>query len=138
MSNFEIDDLKKVQAVATKPIAMNQFETHPYYQRGELLAYCTQHGILVTAHSSMGGGQNAMRAFHASPPLTDDATINAIAAKHARTPQAEARPAYPVLLAPSPLIPPTAFRLHVPRGCGRRPCCLRGACSGPPPSSQSR
>ena len=29
VSNFEIDDLKAVQAVATKPIAMNQFETHP-------------------------------------------------------------------------------------------------------------
>ena len=52
VSNFEIAELKRVQAVASKPIACNQFETHPYYQRGELLAYCTQHGILVTAHSS--------------------------------------------------------------------------------------
>lgn len=77
-----------MQAAATKPIAMNQFETHPYYQRRELLAYCGEHGIPATAHSSMGGGQNAMRAFHASPPLTEDAAINAIAAKHATTPQA--------------------------------------------------
>jgi len=52
-----------VQAAATKPIAMNQFETHPYYQRRELLAYCGEQGIPVTAHSSLGGGQNAMKAF---------------------------------------------------------------------------
>ena len=42
----------------------------------------------MTAHSSMGGTNNAMKKFHASPPLTDDATINAIAEKHATTPQA--------------------------------------------------
>ena len=92
VSNFEIEDLKAVQAAATKPLAMNQFETHPYYQRCELLAYCGEHGIPATAHSSMGGGQNAMRSFHASPPLTEDAAINAIAAKHATTPQATTAP----------------------------------------------
>ena len=69
-------------------VACNQFETHPYYQREELFAYCQSAGIAVTAHSSMGGTNNAMRKFHASPPLTDDATINSIAEKHATTPQA--------------------------------------------------
>jgi len=88
VSNFEIDDLKAVQAVATKPIANNQFETHPYYQRRDLLEYCQAHDIVVTAHSSMGGGRNAMRSFHASPPLTDDAALRAIAEKHGTTVQA--------------------------------------------------
>lgn len=87
VSNFEVDDLKRLQAVATKPIACNQFETHPYYQRSELLEYCSAHGIVVTAHSSMGGANNAMKAFHASAPLTEDATIREIASKHATTPQ---------------------------------------------------
>ena len=82
VSNHEIDDLKRVQAVATKPIACNQFETHPYYQRAELLEYCVANDIAVTAHSSMGGENNAMKAFHASPPLTDDPTLQAIAKKH--------------------------------------------------------
>ena len=36
----------------------------------------------------MGGGANAMKAFHASPPLTDDATLLAIAKKHGATVQA--------------------------------------------------
>jgi diketogulonate reductase-like aldo/keto reductase len=88
VSNFEIEDLKVVQAVATKPIACNQFETHPYYQRQPLLDYCTEHGIVVTAHSSMGGAANAMSAFHASPPLAQDATIRQIASKHDTTAQA--------------------------------------------------
>jgi len=88
VSNFEVDDLKAVQAVATKPIAVNQFETHPFYQRHELLDYCQSHGIVVTAHSSMGGGANAMKAFHASPPLTEEPVLLEIARKHATTVQA--------------------------------------------------
>ena len=86
VSNFEIDNLKKVQAVATKPIAMNQFETHPFYQRTELFEYCKSHGIVVTAHSSMGGASNAMKKFHKSPPLTEDPVVRAIAAKHQTSP----------------------------------------------------
>ena len=86
VSNFEIAELKRVQAVASKPIACNQFETHPYYQRRELFEYCQSHGIAVTAHSSMGGGANAMRKFHKSPPLTDDPVIGEIAAKHGTSP----------------------------------------------------
>ena len=88
VSNFEIEDLQKVQAVATKPIAVNQFETHPYYQRQELFDYCQANGIAVTAHSSMGGANNAMKKFHASPPLIEDPMIQAIAKKHSTTVQA--------------------------------------------------
>lgn len=88
VSNFEIADLQQIEAVATKPIAVNQFETHPYYQRSELVEYCAQAGIVVTAHSSMGGGANAMKSFHTSAPLVEDATVGAIAKKHGTTPQA--------------------------------------------------
>jgi len=88
VSNFEVADLEKVRAVATKPIAMNQFETHPYYQRNELMAYCKEHDIAVTAHSSMGGAANAMAAFHSSRPLREDAVVLSIATKHSTTPQA--------------------------------------------------
>ena len=76
------------QAIATKPIAVNQFETHPYYQRTPLLEYCTEHGIVVTAHSSLGGAANAMSKFHSSPPLKDDPVVARVAAKHNTTPQA--------------------------------------------------
>ena len=85
VSNFEIDDLKEVQAVAKKPIAMNQFETHPYYQREELRRYCAENGIVVTAHSSMGGAANAMKKFHSAPPLLEEPVVAAIAKKHGAT-----------------------------------------------------
>jgi alcohol dehydrogenase (NADP+) len=88
VSNFEIEHLKEVQAVATKPIAVNQFETHPYYQRNELMSYCSEHGIAVTAHSSMGGAANVMAKFHASPPLREDQTVREISEKHGQTPSA--------------------------------------------------
>ena len=110
-SNFEIDELKRIQAVATKPVACNQFETHPYYQRNELVEYCAANGIAVTAHSSMGGQNNAMKAFHASPPLTDDATVARIAAKHATSPQlvllawGMQRPAAPTAIIPKSVTP---------------------------------
>ena len=64
------------------------------YMPGDVAAAClgsspgAAHEIVVTAHSSMGGGANAMKAFHASPPLVDDAALNAIATKHGATPQA--------------------------------------------------
>ena len=111
VSNFEIDELKRIQAVATKPVACNQFETHPYYQRNELVEYCAANGIAVTAHSSMGGQNNAMKAFHASPPLTDDATVARIAAKHATSPQlvllawGMQRPAAPTAIIPKSVTP---------------------------------
>jgi len=88
VSNFEIDDLKAVQAGASVPIACNQYETHPYYQRNELLGYCKEHGIAVTAHSSMGGAANVMAEFAASPPIKDDESVLRVAEKHQTTPHA--------------------------------------------------
>lgn len=88
VSNFEIDEIKAVEAVASKPIAVNQYETHPYYQRRELTEYCHSKGIVVTAHSSLGGAANAMSKFHKSPPLKDDPAVLKVAAKHGTTPQA--------------------------------------------------
>jgi len=111
VSNFEIADLQRVQAVAKLPIAVNQFETHPYYQRNELCKFCKDNGIAVTAHTSMGGGANAMKAFHASPPLTADPTIGAVAAKHATTPQVVLlawgmqRPVAPTAIIPKSVTP---------------------------------
>jgi diketogulonate reductase-like aldo/keto reductase len=79
VSNFEIEHLKRIQAIATKPIASNQFETQPYYQRAPLVNYCQRYGIVVTAHTSLGSPGNVMKSHHASPPLMEDAVIVKIA-----------------------------------------------------------
>lgn len=86
VSNFEIEHLKRVQAVATKPIAVNQFETQPYYQRTSLVRYCQEHGIVVTAHTSLGSPGNCMKSHHASPPLMEDAVVKQVAAETGRSP----------------------------------------------------
>lgn len=86
VSNFEIEHLKRIQAVATKPIAVNQFETQPYYQRTALVKYCQEHGIVVTAHTSLGSPGNVMKSHHSSPPLLEDAVITKIAAETGRSP----------------------------------------------------
>ena len=111
VSNFEIDDIKQVQAAATRPIALNQFETHPYYQREELRKYCAEAGIVVTAHSSMGGAANAMQAFHSAPPLLEEPVVRTIAQKHSATAAA-------VLLAwglqrPTAVIPKSVTRARI-------------------------
>lgn len=35
--------------------AVNQIETHPYFQRDSLVKFCQKHGISVTAHTPLGG-----------------------------------------------------------------------------------
>lgn len=86
VSNFEIEQLKEVQAVATLPIAVNQFETQPYYQRNELVSYCHAHDIVVTAHTSLGSPANVMSSHHNSPPLMEDPVVGKIAAATGKTP----------------------------------------------------
>jgi aldehyde reductase len=86
LSNHEIKDIRAIQKVAKKPIAVNQFETQPYYQRNPLVNYCSKHGIVVTAHTSLGSPGNVMSSKHKSAPLMQDALINKIAAKKGKTP----------------------------------------------------
>ena len=86
VSNFEIEHLQKVQAVAKRPIAVNQFETQPYYQRTALVQYCQAHGIVVTAHTSLGSPGNVMKTHHASPPLMQDPVVARVAAEVGRAP----------------------------------------------------
>lgn len=38
ISNFEIEDIMNIQRINQLPIAVNQFECHPYHQRTELRA----------------------------------------------------------------------------------------------------
>lgn len=79
VSNFEIEHLKVIQGVNKKPIAVNQFETQPYFQRNELVNYCIENKIVVTAHTSLGSPGNCMSQHHSSPPLMDDAVLKQIA-----------------------------------------------------------
>ena len=86
VSNFEIPALKKVLAVATLPVAVNQFESQPYYPRSELVSFCHSNGIVVTAHTSLGSPANVMSSHHASKPLMQDEEVIRIAKELDTTP----------------------------------------------------
>lgn len=74
VSNFTINHLKDVLTIAEKhdiEIVNNQVEYHPGLNQRELLNFCSQNNILVTAYSPLAQGK-----------VFNDSTLNEIAKKH--------------------------------------------------------
>jgi len=69
-SNFTIEHLQDVIAKGFKPV-INQVEFHPYLYQKELLEYCAQHDILITAYSPLARGK-----------VIDDPVLTEIADRH--------------------------------------------------------
>ena len=60
VSNFERSDLEKlISATGVKP-AVHQLEYHPFVPQGvhQLVSWCQEHGIAVTAYGSLGSSSN--------------------------------------------------------------------------------
>ncbi|KAK2978296.1 hypothetical protein RJ640_017147 [Escallonia rubra] len=55
ISNFDIFTTRDCLAYAKVKPAVNQIETHPYFQRDSLVKFCQKHGICITAHTPLGG-----------------------------------------------------------------------------------
>lgn len=53
--NFTRKKLEQLLAIATIPPAVNQVEINPKWQQKELIKFCKTKGILVMAHSPLGG-----------------------------------------------------------------------------------
>lgn len=87
VSNFsakKLDDLRKETSEIPE---LNQVELHPYLQQNDLLEYCTQHRINVTAYSPLGSGDRTedMKADD-EPILLENEVIQKIAKKHNASP----------------------------------------------------
>lgn len=54
-SNYDIFLTRDCLAYSKIKPAVNQIETHPYFQRDSLVKFCLKHGISVTAHTPLGG-----------------------------------------------------------------------------------
>jgi alcohol dehydrogenase (NADP+) len=69
-------------AAKLKP-EMNQVELHPYLQQNELLEFCRQNGVPMTAYSPLGSPDrpDSLKAED-EPVLMEDSTITAIADRH--------------------------------------------------------
>jgi diketogulonate reductase-like aldo/keto reductase len=75
VSNFTIKHLKEATVATQIPILVNQLEFHPFLYQKELLDYCKQHDIVLTAYSPLARGL-----------VYKNETIQKIAQKHNKTP----------------------------------------------------
>ncbi|KAG1446056.1 hypothetical protein G6F56_009699 [Rhizopus delemar] len=77
VSNFNIAKLEKLAKTQKIAPACNQIELHPFLPQDELLQYCKDHDIIVTAYSPLGSTNS---------PFLKDEKIAKIAEKYNATP----------------------------------------------------
>ncbi|BBN11036.1 hypothetical protein MPTK1_5g08510 [Marchantia polymorpha subsp. ruderalis] len=85
ISNYDIFLTRDCLAYSKIKPAVNQIETHPYFQRGDLVKFCRKHGIAVTAHTPLGGGSANTEWFN-SVSAIDDPVLKEIGAKYGKSP----------------------------------------------------
>jgi len=75
VSNFDVDELRHLQAATSDQPVINQVQFSPYEYRRALLDACRQTGIALEAYSPLGTGRH----------LSSD-TVAELASRHGRTP----------------------------------------------------
>lgn len=70
-SNYDIFLTRDCLAYSKVKPAVNQIETHPYFQRESLVKFCQKHGICVTAHTPLGGAHANTQRFGTLSCLQD-------------------------------------------------------------------
>ncbi|KMO43395.1 oxidoreductase [Methylobacterium tarhaniae] len=75
VSNFTVEHLKRVIDATGSTPSVNQVELHPRFQQGALRAFHAEAGIVTEAWAPLGRGG-----------VLDDPVIQAVAAKHGRSP----------------------------------------------------
>lgn len=87
VSNFSKKKLSDLMNKTDYVPEMNQVESHPYLHQNELIDFCHDNGILVTAYSPLGSQDRTeeMKADN-EPTLLDHDVVKEIADKHNATP----------------------------------------------------
>lgn len=57
VSNFSLEQLQHARRVSPVPLLTNQVEYHPYWEQRELLDYCQEEDIILTAYSPLAEGR---------------------------------------------------------------------------------
>ncbi|KAJ9704270.1 hypothetical protein PVL29_002706 [Vitis rotundifolia] len=84
ISNYDIFLTRDCLAYSKVKPAVNQIETHPYFQRDSLVKFCQKHGICVTAHTPLGGSVSNTEWF-GSVSCLDDPALKGLAEKYKKT-----------------------------------------------------
>ncbi|XP_044508774.1 NADP-dependent D-sorbitol-6-phosphate dehydrogenase-like [Mangifera indica] len=71
ISNYDVFLTRDCLAYSKVKPAVNQIETHPYFQRDSLVNFCQKHGICVTAHTPLGGALANTKRFGSVSCLDD-------------------------------------------------------------------
>ena len=74
VSNFSVNRLKEALEVSEVPISVNQVEFHPELDQEDLLKFCKENNIILTAYSPLGRGR-----------ILNNSTLQNIAQKHNKT-----------------------------------------------------
>lgn len=85
ISNFNIKQIEDVLSVAEIKPANNQVECHPYLNQKELIDFCKEKDITITAYSPLGSPDRPS-ATPNDPVLLEDPTIKDLAKKYDKTP----------------------------------------------------
>lgn len=75
VSNFNIPLLKEAMRISEFPICVNQVEFHPYLYQKELLNFCKENEIILTAYSPLSKGK-----------VSRDETLKTVGEKYNKTP----------------------------------------------------
>jgi alcohol dehydrogenase (NADP+) len=87
VANFSLTKLKALIANAKHKPQVLQVEMHPYLAQPELVSFCREHKIVITAYAPLGsaGRPDHLKASD-EPVLLSDPIIAQIAAEHGATP----------------------------------------------------
>jgi len=85
VSNFNSEQIADIISKGKIKPVTNQVECHPYLNQSRLLAFCKERDITLTAYSPLGSPDRPW-AKPDDPKLLDDTKIQAIAAKHKKSP----------------------------------------------------
>lgn len=87
VSNHSAPKLRSLLDGARTAPEVNQVELHPYLQQDELLSFCRENGIVVTAYSPLGSPDRPARLREDDEPvLLEDPVIRRIAGRLGATP----------------------------------------------------
>ncbi len=78
--NFSVRKLNQLVQEASQPPEMNQIELHPYLAQKEMLTFCSENGIHLTAYSPLGSPDRSPKIkAEKEPVLMDDPVLVEIA-----------------------------------------------------------